>query len=97
LVAGCVGPLRPALLHELSEVRPEREPRDARLDSASATSGPEQHAALSPAAQKLETGVATVAALIALIFSHSSNVMLGIGGPIDENALFQGASEVSAP
>jgi hypothetical protein len=88
LCAACAGPMRPAVIHKLSELPADPERRDAMLDSAHVQRGPERQPA-SPRARKVETAAATAAAWIGILFSKSANVTMGGAAPIDENLLVE--------
>ena len=97
LSGGCLGGtldsnLRPAVTPKLSELPADRERRDAVLDSAQVTTGPEQDDPSSRQLTKKERRAvgtaATAAAVLGWIFSDTENVTLGAGTSADENELF---------
>jgi len=72
----------------LSELPGDPVKRDAVLDSANATPGPEHHRQpLAGKQRKAETAAATAAAIIGGMFSKTQNVTLGTVGTFDENVI----------
>lgn len=61
--------------------------RNEALDRAAARPGPETRKPLPGKLHTVETGAATAAAVLGMLFSTSSNVLLGASAPIEENAL----------
>jgi hypothetical protein len=74
----------------LSELPTEPTKRDAVLEQASATAGPEQRQGMTAKERKAETTAATAAAILGSIFSKTQSVTLGAATQID-------ASELVAP
>jgi len=95
VMSGCAGNLdsnmRPAVMNRLDALPGDAEKRDAILNQANTTTGPETPR--TPVAHKrerqAETGAAWVAAIIGSAFSKSENVTLGAQGTFDENAIFE--------
>lgn len=90
LASACVGgSMRPAVIPKLSEMPADPGKRDAVLDSATTTPGPEQRRGQTTKQKRAETAAATAAAWIGLVFSSSENVTLGGASTFDENLLFE--------
>jgi hypothetical protein len=92
LLGGCFGggsggAVRPAVIPMLSELPGEPNKRDAVLDQASATAGPEHRKGQTAKERKAETAAATAAAILGGIFSKSANVTLGAASKFDENQI----------
>lgn len=82
------GSSRPGVMPMLSELPGDPVKRDAVLDSAAATPGPEHHRQQLPGKQrKAETAAATAAAIIGGMFSKTQNVTIGTVSTFDENAI----------
>jgi hypothetical protein len=84
---GSVGAVRPAVIPMLSELPGDPTKRDAVLDQASATAGPEHRKGMTPKARKAETAAATAAAILGGIFSKHGNVTVGAASQFDENQI----------
>ncbi|CAN5866695.1 hypothetical protein BH11MYX3_BH11MYX3_27990 [soil metagenome] len=94
LLGGCIaGTLdansRPAVTPKLSELPGDPGKRDAILDQANDTHGPEGRRTASKKQRKVETVAAFAAALVGSAFSKTQNVTLGTAAAIDEDSLFQ--------
>ena len=63
--------------------------RDHLLDTASARPTVESRRQLTRRERKAETVAATAAAVVGWLMSSNENTVLGVGGPIDENLIFQ--------
>lgn len=94
LLGGCFGTgasggggARPAVMPMLSELPGDPGKRDAVLDSAAATAGPEQRKGMTRKERKAETAAATAAAIIGSMFSHTQSVTLGTASVFDEDQL----------
>ena len=105
LAGGCLsssgGSFRPAVIPKLSELPADSGKRDAVLDSANDTTGPEHGG---PAAQPLTkperravTAASFAAAALGSIFSTTENVTLGAATTIDENDVVAPAPPVAKP
>jgi hypothetical protein len=90
--SGCFGALdangRPAVMPKLTELPADPGRRDAVLDSANDTTGPEQRK-VSRKQRKVETVAAFAAALVGEAFSKTKNVTFGTATTVDENTLFE--------
>jgi hypothetical protein len=97
-LVGCVGggSARPAVMPRLTELPGDPVKRDAVIDSANATPGPEHRKPLPPKMRKAETAAATAAAILGEMFSTTKNVTLGTGGAFDENVLVEDKPPVPA-
>lgn len=80
---------RPAVIPKLSELPGDPGKRDAILDQANDTHGPEGRKTGSKKQRQAETLGAYAAAIIGSAFSKTQNVMLGTATTIDEDRLFQ--------
>jgi hypothetical protein len=92
LLAGCVGSgsaggSRPAVMPMLSELPSDPTKRDAVLDSASKTAGPEHRKGLTAKERKAATAAATAAAILGSMFSSTQSVTIGTANQFDENQL----------
>ena len=89
VLSGCLGGqldanLRPAVQPKLSELPLESGKRDAILDQARTTPGPETpRQPLSQKWRKVETGAAYLAAIFGMIASKTSNVTIGFAVTTD--------------
>ena len=68
----------------LSELPTDANKRDAVLDSASATAGPEQRKGMTGKQRQAETTAATAAAILGGMFSKTQNTTLGSAAVFDE-------------
>ncbi len=94
LFSGCIaGTLdansRPAVTPKLSELPADPGKRDAILDQANDTHGPEGRRTASKKQRKVETVAAFAAAIVGNAYSKTQNVTFGTGASIDEDRLFQ--------
>jgi len=92
LFGGCVaaGPKstsRPGVMPMLSELPGDATKRDAVLDSANTTAGPEQRKGMTTKERKAETVAATAAAILGGMFSSTQSVTIGSASQFDENEL----------
>ena len=94
LLGGCLGGggsgagfTRPGVLPMLSELPGDPGKRDAVLDSANTTAGPEHRKGQTARERKVETTAATAAAILGSMFSTTRNVTLGGAGTFEENHL----------
>jgi hypothetical protein len=93
LLGGCVGGGsggsggRPAVMPLLSELPGDPVKRDAVLDSASVTAGPEHRKGMTSKERKAETAAATAAAILGNMFSSTSSVTIGTASEFDEQKL----------
>lgn len=71
----------------LSELPDDANKRNAILDQASQTPGPEMRKGQTKTAKKVETAAATTAAIIGSMFSKTKNVTIGQVTIFDENEL----------
>ena len=85
--AGSAGGSRPGVMPMLSELPGDPTRRDAVLDSASATAGPEQRKGMTTKERKAETAAATAAAILGSMFSHTQTVTLGTASEFEETRL----------
>lgn len=83
LLAGCAGPIRPAVGPALSSLPDEPAEREEHLASAAARRGPETGRTSSEARQ-VESAAAGFAAFLGMIFSTTTNAFVGFAVPIDE-------------
>ena len=83
------GNSRPAVTPMLSELPADPQKRDAILDQANDTHGPEGRRTASKKQRKVETTAAFAAAIIGSAFSKTQNVTLGTATTVDENHLFE--------
>ncbi len=102
LLGGCLAGVldansRPAVTPKLSELPGDREKRDAVLDSANDTNGPEGRRTASKKQRKAETIGAFAAAIVGSAFSKTQNVTLGTATAVDENRLFEKAKPARRP
>ena len=74
---GATGGTRPAVMPMLSELPDDPTKRDAVLDSANTTAGPEQRQGQTPRERKVETAAATAAAILGELFSKTKSVTIG--------------------
>jgi hypothetical protein len=98
LLGGCLGVAsdggsRPAVTPMLSELPTDPEKRDAILNQANDTHGPEGRRTASKKQRKVETTAAFAAAIIGSAFSKTQNVTLGTATTVDENRLFEKAPQ----
>lgn len=96
LLAGCVSTgngsgqsSRPGVMPMLSELPGDPVKRDAVLDSANATPGPEHRKPVTPKQHKAETAAATAAAILGGMFSKTQNVTLGTRTSFEENLIVE--------
>lgn len=94
---GCSRSVAPAALVDMRSLPEDPQKRNQLLDSAAVRPGPENRKPLPAKLHQVETGAATAAAILGMIFSKSPNVLLGAGGPIDENQLFDPSSRQARP
>jgi hypothetical protein len=95
LLGGCVGAgssgasggSRPAVMPMLSELPRDPAKRDAVLDSASTTAGPEQRKGMTRKERQAETAAATAAAILGSMFSSTPSVTIGSASQFDETQL----------
>jgi hypothetical protein len=92
LLGGCFGAgtksaSRPAVMPMLSELPGDPTRRDAVLESANTTAGPEHRKGMTAKERKVETAAATAAAIIGSMFSSTTSVTIGTAGEFDENQL----------
>ncbi|MFN0248655.1 MAG: hypothetical protein ACKV2T_17330 [Kofleriaceae bacterium] len=95
LCSGCLsaftgsddGRTRPSVMPKLSELPGDATKRDAILDQASQTPGPELRKGQTKKEKKVETAAATTAAIIGSIFSSTPNVTIGQLTMFDENEI----------
>ncbi len=80
---------RPAVTPKLSELPGDPGKRDAILDQANDTHGPEGRRTASKKQRKAETVAAFAAAIVGQAFSKTQNVTFGTATSIDEDSLFQ--------
>lgn len=90
LLGGCVGSgasggTRPAVMPMLSELPSDSAKRDAVLDSASTTAGPEQRQGMTTKERKAETAAATAAAILGGLFSKTQSVTIGAASQFDDS------------
>lgn len=81
------GAVRPGVMPMLSELPGDATKRDAVLDQAAATAGPEHRKGMTPKERKAETAAATAAAILGSIFSKTKSVTIGAAGEFDENQI----------
>jgi hypothetical protein len=82
-LAGCAGPIRPAVGPALSSLPDEPGEREEQLASAAARPSPETGRSLSEA-QRAEGAAAGLAAFLGMIFSSTPNAFVGFAVPIEE-------------
>jgi len=93
LLGGCFGTgsggggTRPGVMPMLSELPTDPTKRDAILDQASQTAGPEHRKGMTSKERKAETAAATAAAILGSIFSKTKSVTIGGASQFDENQL----------
>jgi hypothetical protein len=92
LLGGCFGGgssgrVRPAVIPMLSELPSDAARRDAVLDSAHKTAGPEQRQGLTATERKVETAAATAAAILGSMLSSTKSVTIGTSSELDESEL----------
>ena len=90
LLGGCFGvgsngASRPGVLPMLSELPADSTKRDAVLDSANTTAGPEHRKGMTTKERKAETIAATAAAILGEMFSSTKSVTLGTATQFEEN------------
>jgi hypothetical protein len=85
--AGSSGASRPAVMPMLSELPADPAKRDAVLDSANTTAGPEQRKGMTRKERQAETAAATAAAILGSMFSSTQSVTLGTATLFDEKQL----------
>lgn len=85
--SGGAGATRPGVMPMLSELPRDSTKRDAILDSANTTAGPEQRKGMTAKQRKAETAAATAAAILGEMFSKTKNVTIGTATVFDEGAL----------
>jgi hypothetical protein len=85
--SGANGATRPGVMPMLSELPADPAKRNAVLDSANATAGPEQRKGMTAKERKAETAAATAAAIIGSMFSSTQSVTLGTASQFNENEL----------
>jgi hypothetical protein len=84
---GSSGASRPAVMPMLSELPGDSTKRDAVLESANTTAGPEQRKGMTAKQRKVETAAATAAAIIGSMFSSTPSVTIGSASQFEENQL----------
>jgi hypothetical protein len=95
LCSGCLssftgsddGKTRPGVMPMLSELPGDATKRDAILDQAAQTPGPELRKGQTKKEKKVETAAATTAAIIGNLFSKTKNVSIGQVTMFDENEI----------
>lgn len=95
LCAGCfgssgkpgTGTTRPGVLPFLSELPTDGAKRDAILDQAAQTPGPELRKGQTTKEKRAETAAATAAAILGNMFSSTKNVSIGTAVLFDENEM----------
>jgi hypothetical protein len=93
LLGGCFGAgsggggTRPGVMPMLSELPGDPTKRDAVLEQASATAGPEHRKGMTAKERKAETAAATAAAILGNIFSKTKSVTIGAASQFDETQL----------
>lgn len=95
MCAGCatsstkqaVAVTRPGVLPYLSELPGDAGKRDAILDQAAQTPGPELRKGQTAKEKRVETAAATAAAILGNMFSTTKNVSIGAAGVFDENEI----------
>lgn len=92
LLGGCFGVTsngssRPGVMPMLSEVPSDPAKRDAVLDAANTTAGPEHRKGMTRKERKAETAAATAAAILGSVFSKTQSVTIGGATKFDENQL----------
>ncbi|HEY0986915.1 MAG TPA: hypothetical protein VGD80_07680 [Kofleriaceae bacterium] len=93
LLGGCFGSgsgggaVRPGVMPLLSELPGDASKRDAVLDQAAATAGPEHRKGMTSKERKAETAAATAAAILGNIFSKTKSVTIGTASQFDENRI----------
>jgi len=93
LLGGCFGSgsgggaVRPGVMPMLSELPGDASKRDAVLDQAAATAGPEHRKGMTSKERKAETAAATAAAILGNIFSKTKSVTIGTASQFDENRI----------
>lgn len=94
-LGGCFGGVvgggnsRPAVTPMLSELPGDANKRDAILDSANGTAGPEHRKGQTKKERKAETTAAFAAAIIGSMFSTTQNTTIGTSTMIEENSLVE--------
>lgn len=94
---GGTGSTRPGVMPKLSELPGDAGHRDAVLDSSNQSAGPEHRKGMTVRERKVETGAATAAAIVGILFSKTSNVTLGTATTFDENTLIAPRTMPTAP
>jgi len=84
---GSAGASRPGVMPMLSELPRDPAKRDAVLDSAGNTAGPEQRQGLTGKERRAETAAATAAAILGGLFSKTQSVTIGGATQFDESPL----------
>jgi hypothetical protein len=94
LLGGCFaagsgggGGTRPGVMPMLSELPADSTKRDAVLDSANTTAGPEHRKGQTKKERRAETAAATAAAILGNMFSTTKSVTIGSATEFDENTL----------
>lgn len=96
-VGGSGGTSRPGVMPMLSELPSDPGKRDAVLDAAGSTAGPEQRKGMTIKERKAETAAATAAAIIGGMFSSTQSVTLGSASTFDENQVLVPIAPLPAP
>ena len=97
MLAGCAGPVRPAVTPTLSSLPSDPQERGQVLDSAARRPGPESRKPLAPTQQKIVTAAASAASLLGFLFSTSANTTIGLAAPFEENELAGDSVEPPPP
>lgn len=84
------GSPQPTTMRLLSSLPVDRERAHEQMDSATVRPSAESRRPLPPKVRQAETIAATAAALLGTLFSTSENVVLGVGGPVEETNLVPG-------
>jgi len=91
------GSSRPGVMPMMSELPGEAQKRDAIIDSANQTPGPEMRKGQTKKEKKAETAAATAAAIIGSAFSTTQNVTIGSATTFDENHVVHPTPPQPAP
>ena len=86
LLSGCVS-ARPAVLRDMTSLPDDADKQHAQMESVTARPSADSRKPLSKRARQVETAAATVVAFVGMLYSTSSNVLLGTGGEIEEMLL----------